>query len=139
MTSKPMLVITLAVCSSLAQAQVTVPPCIPGITGKTVPFLPQHRIGATSHHVYWMCVDPTNPTDPTKAVVAGFSFPKESYSPDKFAKALAEITNSKSKVATAKKLYLENFTRDCTPEAAKEQTPFGVMCAERAYLAPKDF
>jgi hypothetical protein len=128
--------LALAVCASLAQAQVQLPPCIPGITGKAVAFIPTYTSGTLANHVYWKCLDPAAPTDPTKSRVYGFSCLKEVCSLTGFSKIVADVTNSSSKVTTAKKIYTTLIKRDCSPEVEKEDSPFGKMCAERTKLMP---
>ena len=123
----------LLLASGASQAQVTLPPCIPGITGKSAAFIPEYKEGTIANHLYWKCVDPK---DSTKNKIYGISCLKETCSKETFAQAIKTVTGASSKVTTAKRLYKETVTKECTPITEKEDSPFGKMCAERAALSP---
>lgn len=117
-----------------SQAQVVLPPCIPGITGKSAAFIPQYKEGTVANHLYWKCIDPK---DTTKELIYGLSCLKSTCSREKFAETIKTVSNSTAKVATAKRLYKELVTKDCTSQTELENTPFGVMCLERKTLLPE--
>jgi len=126
------ILLSLLLSTGAVKAQVVLPPCIPGITGKSAAFIPEYKEGTVANHLYWKCLDPKD----AKERVYGMSCLKEVCSKETFAQAIKTVTAATSKVTTAKRLYKESAIRDCTTAAEKEDTPFGKMCAERTALSP---